>query len=81
MKVTFYKYHGTGNDFIILDDYNSAAPVLTNKQVMQLCNRHFSIGADGLMLLSKKEGYDFEMQYYNSDGNQSTMCGDRKSVV
>ena len=75
MKVTFYKYHGTGNDFIILDDYNSAAPVLSKKQVKQLCNRHFSIGADGLMLLSKREGYDFEMQFYNSDGNQSTMCG------
>lgn len=75
MKVTFYKYHGTGNDFIILDNYNSVAPVLSRKQVMQLCNRHFNIGADGLMLLSKKAGFDFEMQYYNADGNQSTMCG------
>jgi diaminopimelate epimerase len=75
MKVTFYKYHGTGNDFIIFDNFNIAAPVLTTKQMKHLCQQHFGIGADGLMFLSKKEGYDFEMQYYNSDGNESTMCG------
>jgi diaminopimelate epimerase len=75
MKIVFYKYQGTGNDFILVDNYNETAPVLSNKQIARLCNRHFGIGADGLMLLSKKDGYDFEMIYYNADGNQSTMCG------
>ncbi len=75
MKLTFYKYQGTGNDFIILDDYNQIAPSLTTKQIAHLCHRQFSIGADGLMYLGKKEGYDFNMKYFNADGNPSTMCG------
>jgi diaminopimelate epimerase len=75
MKVPFYKYHGTGNDFIIFDNFNTTAPVLSTKQIKHFCQQHFGIGADGLMFLSKKEGYDFEMQYYNADGNESTMCG------
>ncbi|MCW3093704.1 MAG: diaminopimelate epimerase [Ferruginibacter sp.] len=75
MIITFYKYHGTGNDFIILDNRENQWPALTTKQVKHLCDRHFGIGADGLMLLGKKEGYDFEMVYYNADGNKSSMCG------
>ena len=75
MKIEFYKYHGTGNDFVILDNFNQTAPELTTKQIKHLCSRHFGIGADGLMMLSKKVGYDFEMVYYNADGNESSMCG------
>ncbi len=75
MQLSFYKYHGTGNDFIILDNYRQAAPELSPQQIRRLCHRHFGIGADGLMLLSKAPGYDFEMKYYNADGNESTMCG------
>ncbi len=70
----FYKYHGTGNDFIIIDNRNGEV-VLTADDVADLCNRRFGIGADGLMLLEQAEGYDFRMVYYNSDGNESTMCG------
>ena len=75
MKLEFYKYHGTGNDFIIIDDYYQEAPELTTKQIKHLCHRRFGIGADGLMLIGKKPGYDFEMTYYNADGNLSSMCG------
>ena len=75
MKVNFYKYQGTGNDFVILDNFNSHAPELSTAQIKFICDRNFGVGADGLMLLSKKEGYDFEMIYYNADGNQSSMCG------
>ena len=75
MELSFYKYHGTGNDFIILDNFNQTAPVLNTEQIKFLCDRHFGIGADGLMMLSKKEGYDFEMVYFNADGNESSMCG------
>ena len=74
MNLNFYKYQGTGNDFIILDNRQQNIS-LTNKNVKRLCDRRFGIGADGLMLLNVKEGYDFEMVYYNSDGNQSSMCG------
>ena len=74
MKTTFYKYQGTGNDFVILD--NRVAPIsLTTEQINKLCDRRFGIGADGLMLLNLKDGYDFEMKYYNADGNESSMCG------
>ena len=75
MKLSFHKYQGTGNDFIIMDNYHAEIPALTTKQIKKLCDRHFGIGADGLMLLNKKEGYDFEMKYYNADGNESSMCG------
>ena len=75
MKLEFFKYHGTGNDFVILDNYHFQVPALSVKQIKLICNRHFGIGGDGLMLLGKKEGYDFEMIYYNADGNESTMCG------
>ncbi|MBA3829430.1 MAG: diaminopimelate epimerase [Taibaiella sp.] len=74
MQLTFYKYHGTGNDFIIIDNRNAGIQ-LSRSQVAQLCHRRFSIGADGLMLLENAEGYDFRMVYYNADGNESTMCG------
>lgn len=73
-KISFYKYHGTGNDFILLDQMENEFD-LTTQEIADLCHRRFGIGADGLMMLRKAEGYDFEMVYYNSDGNRSTMCG------
>jgi diaminopimelate epimerase len=74
MLLHFYKYQGTGNDFIILDNREGSIQ-LTNAQVAFLCNRHFGIGADGLMLLNKSVDYDFEMVYYNADGALGSMCG------
>jgi len=74
MKLAFYKYQGTGNDFIIIDNRTNTI-ALTAEQIRYLCNRHFGIGADGLMLLNTKEHFDFEMKYYNADGNESTLCG------
>jgi diaminopimelate epimerase len=74
MNLNFYKYQGTGNDFVIFDNRQNNIS-LTNKEVKRLCDRRFGIGADGLMLLNLKVGYDFEMIYYNSDGSESSMCG------
>lgn len=75
MKIRFFKYQGAGNDFIILDNRDNKYSNLAAGQVHQLCHRHFGIGADGLMLLNEKEGYDFEMVYFNADGNEGSMCG------
>lgn len=69
----FYKYEATGNDFILIDlDENAFEPV--EQRVVNLCNRHYGIGADGVVLL-KKEGSKYSMRIFNSDGSEAQMCG------
>ena len=75
MKIEFYKYQGTGNDFIILDNRKKDYSLLNTSAIHSLCDRRYGIGGDGLMLLNDRNGYDFEMKYYNADGNESSMCG------
>ncbi len=76
MIINFDKYQGTGNDFIIINGIKQPhALELHRDQIARLCDRHFGIGADGLMILTQDEGTDFLMSYYNADGRESTMCG------
>jgi len=93
VKISFYKYEGTGNDFIIIDNRERPRPPKGATKVKapsgvwgkldpknyklwkKLCDRRFGIGADGLMLLQNKKGYDFEMYYVNADGKPTSMCG------
>ncbi len=75
MKISFQKYQGTGNDFVILDNRKKESPGLSASHIRHVCDRRFGVGGDGLMLLNEKEGYDFEMKYYNADGRESSMCG------
>ena len=75
MTLTFYKYQGTGNDFVIIDNRAFIFPKDDTKLISSLCDRRFGVGADGLILLENDPVEDFNMVYYNADGNQSTMCG------
>ena len=75
MQIIFNKYHGTGNDFIIVDNREDKIKPDNENLIKYLCNRHTGVGADGLILVYDHEIHDFEMKYFNSDGRESTMCG------
>jgi len=75
MDLTFSKYEGAGNDFVIIDDREMQFPESRTDLVKYFCDRRFGIGADGLMLLRPDNGTDYKMIYFNADGNEGSMCG------
>ncbi|MUH01644.1 diaminopimelate epimerase [Scytonema sp. UIC 10036] len=76
MAIEFTKYHGLGNDFILIDNRLSSTPAITPEQAIKLCDRHFGIGADGVIFaLPGENGNDYTMRIFNSDGSEPEMCG------
>ena len=76
MAIEFVKYHGLGNDFILIDNRQSPEPCLSPEQAVLWCDRHFGIGADGVIFaLPGQAGTDYTMRIFNSDGSEPEMCG------
>lgn len=76
MTIEFTKYHGLGNDFILIDNRSDSEPVVSTERARQMCDRHFGIGADGVIFaLPGQEGTDYTMRIFNSDGSEPEMCG------
>jgi diaminopimelate epimerase len=76
MAIEFTKYHGLGNDFILIDNRSNSRPQVTPEQAIQMCDRHFGIGADGVIfVLPGKNDTDYTMRIFNSDGSEPEMCG------
>lgn len=74
MNLEFYKYQGTGNDFVMIDNRTKIFPKENTDKISQLCDRHFGVGADGVILIENDDNFDFKMIYFNADGSQ-TFCG------
>jgi diaminopimelate epimerase len=73
-NISFTKMSGAGNDFIVIDKSRNPELVLTNNVIKRLCGRRNGVGADGIMIITDAEGYDFQMDYYNSDGSTGSLC-------
>lgn len=74
MKMPFYKYQGTGNDFVMIDNRSKQFPKENTPAIQKICDRNFGVGADGIILIENDLEFDFKMIYFNADGSQ-TFCG------
>jgi diaminopimelate epimerase len=75
MSIEFTKYHGLGNDFILIDNRHQSEPIITPERAIEICDRHFGIGADGVIFVLPGQSGDYTMRIFNSDGSEPQMCG------
>lgn len=75
MKINFTKMNGAGNDFILIDQKLNLDFILSEDLIKQMCDRRKGIGADGILFIKKNNEFDFELEYYNSDGSLGSLCG------
>ncbi|SKB12891.1 Diaminopimelate epimerase [Planktothrix sp. PCC 11201] len=76
MTIAFTKYHGLGNDFILIDNRHQSEPLITPEQAIEMCDRNFGIGADGVIFANGgTSNTDYTMRIFNSDGSEPQMCG------
>lgn len=81
MTIGFSKYQGLGNDFILIDNRENNSPIFNSTEATFLCDRHFGIGADGVIfLLPGTQETDYTMRIFNSDGSEPEMCGNVRFV-
>ena len=80
MKINFFKYQGAGNDFVIVDNRLNNLSFSSN-QINEICDRKYGVGGDGFILLNNHNKFDFEMKYFNSNGEISSMCGNGARCV
>ena len=75
MNIPFYKYQGTGNDFVLIDNRNGRFPLQDQQRIAKICDRRFGVGSDGVIVLQNQKGVDFVMHYFNADGQLGSFCG------
>jgi len=75
MAKHFFKYHGAGNDFILIDNRDANFQMTDANFIQKLCAYHTGIGSDGLILINQHDDFSFEMKYFNADGLEGTLCG------
>lgn len=75
MQLHFSKYHGAGNDFVMIDNREGVFGEITVEKIQKICDRHMGVGGDGIILLEHADTADFRMRYFNADLGDETMCG------
>lgn len=81
MKINFWKMHGAGNDFVLVDDRDLSFPDDNRDFIEKIARRRTGIGCEGLILIQPSETVDFRMRFFNPDGGEAEMCGNGARCV